>query len=52
VVQVSNISITAPNKKRKTWPDSIETSAEPDTGIISLTVTLELKAEKFTSVVT
>lgn len=39
-----------PGNKRTKWPGSTETSAEPDTGIISLTVTLESKADNFTSI--
>lgn len=52
MVQVSNICITTPDKKRTKWPGSPETSAKHDTGIVSLTVSLELEADKFTFVVT
>lgn len=51
-VLVSNICIMTPDKKRTKCPGSTETSAQPDTGVTSLTVTHELKGDKFTSIVT
>lgn len=47
-----DICIMTPDKKKTKWPGSMETSAEPDAGITSLTVTLELQADKFTFVIT
>lgn len=50
-ILVSNICIMTPDKSTK-WPGSTETSAEPGTGVILLTVTREQKADKFTTIVT